>query len=78
MPRRIVPRASLGFDVETGPGANSARSCTTTIDCLLAVAVLAEVVLNTTLNWWWADPAAGLILDYYAFREARTILTNDG
>ena len=28
----------------------------TTIDGLLAVAVLAGLVLNTTLNWWWADP----------------------
>ena len=45
----------------------------TTIDGLLAVAVLAGLILNATLNWWWADPAAGLVIVYYALREARTI-----
>jgi hypothetical protein len=31
----------------------------TAIDCILAVAVLAGLVLNAALGWWWADPAAG-------------------
>jgi len=48
----------------------------TTIDGLLAVAVLAGLVLNATLGWWWADPTAGLVIVYYALREARTILTD--
>jgi divalent metal cation (Fe/Co/Zn/Cd) transporter len=40
---------------------------------LLAAAVLAGLVLNTTLGWWWADPAAGYILVYYALREVNEI-----
>ena len=45
----------------------------TLIDGLLAAAVLAGLVLNATLGWWWADPAAGYVLVYYALREAREI-----
>jgi hypothetical protein len=32
--------------------------------------------LNATLAWWWADPAAGLVIVYYALREARAIRTD--
>jgi divalent metal cation (Fe/Co/Zn/Cd) transporter len=42
----------------------------TLIDGLLAVAVLLGLVLNAALGWWWADPAAGYVLVYYAVREA--------
>ena len=31
----------------------------TLIDALLAVAVLAGLLLNARLGWWWADPHAG-------------------
>jgi divalent metal cation (Fe/Co/Zn/Cd) transporter len=46
----------------------------TTIDGILAVAVLLGLVLNATAGWWWADPAAGYVLVYYAVREVREIL----
>ncbi|MFJ9447884.1 cation transporter [Kitasatospora sp. NPDC101235] len=45
----------------------------TLIDGLLAAAVLLGLVLNSTLGWWWADPAAGYVLVYYAAREVREI-----
>ena len=45
----------------------------TTIDGILAAAVLAGLLLNAALGWWWADPAAGYVLVYYAVREAREI-----
>jgi len=41
----------------------------TMIDGILAVAVLAGLVLNVALGWWWADPAAGYVLVCYAARE---------
>lgn len=47
----------------------------TTIDGILAVAVLVGLVLNAALGWWWADPAAGYVLVYYAVREVREIFT---
>ena len=47
----------------------------TVIDGLLAVAVLVGLALNAGLGWWWADDAAGLVIVYYAVREARAALT---
>jgi divalent metal cation (Fe/Co/Zn/Cd) transporter len=47
----------------------------TTIDGILAVAVLLGLVLNAAAGWWWADPAAGYVLVYYAAREVREIFT---
>jgi divalent metal cation (Fe/Co/Zn/Cd) transporter len=45
----------------------------TMIDGILAVAVLAGLALNAGLGWWWADPAAGYVLVFYAAREVREI-----
>jgi divalent metal cation (Fe/Co/Zn/Cd) transporter len=45
----------------------------TVIDGLLACAVLVGLALNSAFGWWWADPAAGLVIVYYALQEARTI-----
>jgi divalent metal cation (Fe/Co/Zn/Cd) transporter len=45
----------------------------TLIDGLLAVAVLAGLLLNAVLGWWWADPVAGYVLVIYAFREVRAL-----
>ncbi len=47
----------------------------TMIDGILATAVLVSLVLNAVFGWWWADPAAGYVLLYYAGREARASLT---
>jgi divalent metal cation (Fe/Co/Zn/Cd) transporter len=45
----------------------------TAIDGILAVAVLLGLILNAVAGWWWADPAAGYVLVYYAAREVREI-----
>lgn len=45
----------------------------TMIDGILATAVLLGLTLNAALGWWWADPAAGYVLVYYAAREVREI-----
>ncbi len=41
----------------------------TLVDGVLATSVLAGLVLNAALGWWWADPVAGFVLVYYAGRE---------
>ena len=43
----------------------------TLIDGALACAVLTGVLLNAAFGWWWADPAAALVLVIYGVREAR-------
>jgi divalent metal cation (Fe/Co/Zn/Cd) transporter len=45
----------------------------TMIDGILAAAVVLGLVLNAALGWWWADPAAGYVLVFYAAREVREI-----
>lgn len=45
----------------------------TAIDGILATAVLLGLMLNAVAGWWWADPAAGYVLVYYAAREVREI-----
>jgi divalent metal cation (Fe/Co/Zn/Cd) transporter len=47
----------------------------TMIDGILATAVLLGLVLNAAAGWWWADPAAGYVLVYYAAREVREVFT---
>ncbi len=47
------------------------ESRVTLIDAALAAAVLAGVVLNAVLGWWWADPLSALIILVYGLREAR-------
>jgi divalent metal cation (Fe/Co/Zn/Cd) transporter len=47
----------------------------TMIDGILAAAVLLGLLLNAWLGWWWADPAAGYVLVYYAAREVREIFS---
>jgi divalent metal cation (Fe/Co/Zn/Cd) transporter len=43
----------------------------TLIDAALAAAVLVGVGLNALAGWWWADPAAGLVIIYYGVKEGR-------
>jgi divalent metal cation (Fe/Co/Zn/Cd) transporter len=43
----------------------------TMVDGILAVAVLAGLIGNAALGWWWADPVAGYVLVCYAVREVR-------
>jgi divalent metal cation (Fe/Co/Zn/Cd) transporter len=48
----------------------------TTIDGILAIAVLLGLALNAALGWWWADPAAAYVLVFYAAREVREIFSS--
>ncbi len=41
----------------------------TLVDALLATAVLAGLLLNATLGWWWADPAAASVILVYGLKE---------
>lgn len=49
----------------------------TLVDAYLAAAVLAGLVLNALLGWWWADPLAGLVIVYYALKEGREAWRGD-
>jgi divalent metal cation (Fe/Co/Zn/Cd) transporter len=41
------------------------------LDGVLAAATLTGLALNAGLGWWWADPAAALVVTVAAVNEAR-------
>lgn len=43
----------------------------TFLDGVLSSATLVGLVLNAMLGWWWADPAAALVVAFAALQEAR-------
>jgi divalent metal cation (Fe/Co/Zn/Cd) transporter len=43
----------------------------TFLDGILSTATLTGLALNAALGWWWADPAAALIVGVAAANEAR-------
>ncbi|GMQ86063.1 MAG: hypothetical protein BMS9Abin07_1635 [Acidimicrobiia bacterium] len=43
----------------------------TFLDAILATATLSGLTLNAALGWWWADPAAALLVAVAAGNEAR-------
>ncbi len=51
----------------------AAEGRVTLIDGLLAAAVLLGLLLNSLVGWWWADPAAGYVLVFYALCEVNEI-----
>lgn len=54
---------------ELGSASAVADSKQTLLCTYLSVAVLVGLALNAGLGWWWADPAAGLVLAALAVRE---------
>ncbi|WP_449407595.1 cation transporter [Microbacterium maritypicum] len=54
---------------EIGSATAVADSKQTLICTYLSAAVLAGLVLNSLLGWWWADAVAGLVIAVFAVRE---------
>ena len=57
---------------ELGSASAVADSKQTLLCTYLSAAVLAGLVLNAALGWWWADPVAALLLAALAVKEGRT------
>jgi divalent metal cation (Fe/Co/Zn/Cd) transporter len=62
---------------ELGSASAVADSQQTLLCTYLSAAVLAGLVLDATLGWWWADPVAALVLAVLAVREGRGALRGD-
>ena len=46
----------------------------TLVDAYLAGAILLGLSLNAIFSWWWADPAASLVIVFYGIKEGRAAL----
>lgn len=56
---------------ELGSASAVADSKQTLLCTYLSAVLLAGLVLNSTLGWWWADPLVGLFIAVVALKEGR-------
>ncbi|MDX6301724.1 MAG: hypothetical protein QOF53_2938 [Nocardioidaceae bacterium] len=61
-----------------GSNAVIADSTQTLLCTYLSAVLLAGLVLNATLGWYWADPIAGLIIAAVAVKEGREAWRGEG
>lgn len=54
-----------------GSAAQQAEANQTNLCAILSAVLLVGLALNATLDWWWADPLAGLAIATLAAIEAR-------
>jgi divalent metal cation (Fe/Co/Zn/Cd) transporter len=57
--------AAVMFALAAGKSAVGRR-----IDGILAASVLAGLLLDAVLGWWWTDAVVGVVIVFYAVREA--------
>ncbi|MBB4765314.1 divalent metal cation (Fe/Co/Zn/Cd) transporter [Actinoplanes digitatis] len=67
MPLLVYAKRRTGR--ELGSATVVADSMQTMLCTYLSAIVLAGLLLNTTLGWWWADPVAALLIAAIAVRE---------
>ncbi len=75
MPLLAKYRHDLGHAI--GSHALVADSKQTLLCSYMSVAVLAGIGLNYVFGWWWADPAAGLVIAALALQEGRKALRGE-
>src|SRR4051812_22834746 len=61
-----------------GSNAVVADSTQTLLCTYMSAVLLAGLVLNATLGWYWADPIAGLVIAAVAVREGRQAWRGEG
>lgn len=65
----LLVRAKRRTGRELGSATVVADSMQTMLCTYLSMIVLAGLLLNATLGWWWADPGAALVIAAVALRE---------
>ena len=73
----IVSFAERRAGTELGSASAVADSKQTLVCAWLSVALLIGLVLNATVDWWWADPLAALVIAGLAFREGKEAWQGD-
>ena len=65
----LLARAKRRVALDLGSGALAAEAQQTSLCAWLSAILLAGLMLNATLGWWWADPVAGLVMVPIIARE---------
>jgi divalent metal cation (Fe/Co/Zn/Cd) transporter len=75
MPALARAKTRVARELHSSATASEARQ--TVLCAYLSAALLAGLVANAALGWWWADPVAGLVIAAVAGREARAAWRGD-
>ena len=67
----LLARAKRKVGLELGSSATVSEAGQNMICAYLSIALLAGLLANALLGWWWADPAAALVIAGVAAREGR-------
>ena len=73
----VLARAKRRIAVQIGSRALHADSRQTDLCAYLSAILLAGLVLNAVLGWWWSDPVAGLAMTPIITREGVQALRGD-
>lgn len=74
----LLARAKRKIAKALGSNALHADSRQTDLCAYLSAILLAGLVLNATVGWWWADPVAGLVMVPIIAREGVQALRGEG
>jgi divalent metal cation (Fe/Co/Zn/Cd) transporter len=75
MPAFGIAKRRVG--AKLGSLATAAEGTQNMLCAYLSVAVLAGLLGNTLVGWWWLDPVAALFIAYVALREGREAWRGD-
>ncbi|MDQ2981409.1 MAG: cation transporter [Actinomycetota bacterium] len=67
----LLARAKRNVGHKLQSSATVSEASQNMICAYLSVALLVGLLLNAVAGWWWADPAAALVIGAVAVREAR-------
>ncbi len=74
----LLGRAKQRLGSQLGSAATAGEGTQNMLCAYLAAAVLAGLLANTLLGWWWLDPAAALFIAFVAVREGRETWRGEG
>jgi divalent metal cation (Fe/Co/Zn/Cd) transporter len=76
MPLLALVKRRVGHRLQSAATVKEASQ--TQLCAYLSVALLAGLLANAVLGWWWADPAAALVIAALAVREGRESWRGEG
>jgi hypothetical protein len=73
----LLARAKRRVGAKLGSGATTAEAEQNQICAYLSIALLVGLLANALFGWWWADPAAALVIAAVAGNEGREAWSGD-
>lgn len=74
----LLARAKRRVGDQLGSSATVKEGAQNMVCAYLSIALLVGLLANAVVGWWWADPAAALIIAAVALREGRETWRGEG